>query len=78
MHEMRKITRAPRREPEPKERRLLIPVWPDAGRLLGLSRSAAYRAWHRGDIPGVAVNGRLHVPVRKLEAMLGLDPGSLS
>lgn len=44
-----------------------------AGRLLGLSRSAAYRAAARGDIPVIRIGRRLLVPTAKLLAMLGMD-----
>lgn len=37
-----------------------------AGRILHLSRSAAYRAVQAGDIPTVRVAGRLRVPVADL------------
>ena len=46
---------------------------PEAGRLLGLSRSSAYAAVKRGDIPSVRVGGRVLVPLRRLEAMVDPD-----
>lgn len=39
--------------------------------LLGISRSAAYRAADRGEIPTIRIGGRLLVPIPKLYAMLG-------
>jgi hypothetical protein len=35
-----------------------MPLWPDAGRQLGLSRNATYQAADRGQIPGVIRIGR--------------------
>jgi len=44
---------------------------PEAARLLGISRSAAYRAVARGEIPTIRIGRRLLVPTAKLYAMLG-------
>lgn len=46
----------------------------EAGSILGLSRSAAYRAAKRGEIPTITLSGRLYVPTARLLAMLGLGP----
>ncbi len=43
----------------------------EAARLLGLSRTAAYRAAASGDIPTIRLNGRLYVPTAKLLTLLG-------
>ena len=43
----------------------------EAGELLGLCRSSAYRAAQRGEIPTIRLNGRLHVPTARLRTMLG-------
>ncbi|MFN2556548.1 MAG: helix-turn-helix domain-containing protein [Nitriliruptorales bacterium] len=45
----------------------------EAGDLLGLSRSSAYRAAARGELPTLRFGRRLVVPTRRLLAMLGLD-----
>lgn len=45
-----------------------------AGELLGLSRSAAYRAADKGDLPTIRFGRRLFVPTPKLRALLGLEP----
>ena len=42
---------------------------PEAGRLLGLSRSSAYEAVKRGDIPSVRIAGRILVPLTRLEEL---------
>lgn len=39
--------------------------------LLGISRSAAYRAVTRGEIPSVRIGRRLLVPTAKLYTILG-------
>ena len=44
---------------------------PEAARLLGISRSAAYRAAERGEIPTIRIGRRLLVPTAKLFEMLG-------
>lgn len=44
----------------------------DAATLLGLSRSSAYRAVERGELPVVRLGGRLHVPVARLLVLMGL------
>jgi hypothetical protein len=45
----------------------------DAGKLVGLSRSAAYRAAARGDIPTFRLGRRLYVPTARLLEMLGIS-----
>lgn len=44
----------------------------EAGSVLGLSRSAAYRAAARGELPTVRFGRRLFVPTPMLRAMLGI------
>ncbi len=43
-----------------------------AGQLLGISRSAAYRAANAGTLPALRVGRRLLVPTAKLHQLLGL------
>jgi excisionase family DNA binding protein len=52
------------------EERRTIDV-PEAGRILGLSRNAAYDAAARGDIPTIRIGKRLLVPKAALDRMLG-------
>jgi hypothetical protein len=53
--------------------KLAVPVWPVAGKALGLGRNAAYEAATRGDIPTVPVGGRRKpVPTSWLRCKLGL------
>jgi len=49
-----------------------IPLWPDAGRLLGISRNVAYDAARKGAIPTLKLGKNIRVPVPKLLAMLGV------
>lgn len=43
----------------------------EAGGVLDLSRSAAYRAADRGDIPTIRIGRRLVVPVPELRRLIG-------
>lgn len=45
----------------------------EAGRALGLGRSASYEAVARGEIPSLRVRGRIVVPTAALRRMLMLD-----
>jgi excisionase family DNA binding protein len=49
-----------------------------AGDLLGLSRSAAYRAAAGGDLPTIRFGRRLFVPTARLLELLGLSPRETS
>ena len=44
-----------------------------AGELLGISRSAAYRAATSGDIPTIRFGRRMYVPTARLLALVGLE-----
>lgn len=46
-----------------------------AGRLLGLSRTSAYRAVERGELPTIRLAGRMHVPTARLFELLGYPVG---
>lgn len=43
----------------------------EAGRILGLGRSAAYEAVRRGDIPAIRIGKRIVVSRARLASMLG-------
>jgi hypothetical protein len=58
--------------------KLVVTTVPKAGALLGLGRHASYEAAKTGDLPVLRIRRRLLVPVRKLEAMLELEPGTLT
>ena len=49
-----------------------LPV-PEAGKYLGLSRSSAYAAAKRGDLPTIRIGGRVVVPTARLRQLVGLD-----
>lgn len=53
--------------------RLAVSV-PEAGRMLGLGRDAAYLAAKRGEIPTYRVGRRLLVPLDRLRAVLNGEP----
>ncbi len=42
----------------------------EAAQLLGLSRSSAYLAVQRGEIPSVLIGHRIIIPMKRLEALL--------
>lgn len=48
---------------------------PDAARLLGISRSTAYDAARRGDLPSLRLGRRVVVPVEPLRRLLGIGSG---
>lgn len=43
---------------------------PEAGRILGLGRTASYEAVRAGEIPAIRIRGRVVVPVAQLERLL--------
>ena len=50
---------------------------PKAGALLGLGRYASYEAAKAGELPTIRMGRRMLVPLRALEDILKLPPGSL-
>jgi excisionase family DNA binding protein len=56
---------------KPIAERLVYSV-PEAGRLLGLGRNAAYEAAKRGDIPTIRMGRLLRVPKVPFHRMLGM------
>ena len=50
--------------------RMTIPVWPDAGQMLGLGRNATYDAVARGEIPVLRIGRRILVPRKALERLV--------
>jgi excisionase family DNA binding protein len=42
--------------------------------VLGISRSSAYAAINRGEIPVIRLGSRLLVPTAAIRQMLGIDP----
>jgi excisionase family DNA binding protein len=52
------------------EKSLLAISVPEAGRRLGIGRSAAYAAAASGELPVIRIGGLLRVPLRALERKL--------
>jgi hypothetical protein len=80
MHKMCEIIRERRMTSEELRNAILteltVPVWPHAGKALGLSRNSSYGAARRNEIPTVKIGNRLSVPTARLRKMLGLEGGS--
>jgi excisionase family DNA binding protein len=53
----------------PNDDRLVLEV-PEAGRMLGLSRNAAYDAAKRGDLPTIRIGKLIRVPKAAFQALL--------
>ena len=51
----------------------VLPLWPDSGTILRLSRNATYAAAARGDIKTIQLGRLKRVPSAWLKAKLGLD-----
>jgi hypothetical protein len=51
----------------------VLPLWPETGEILGLSRGATYAGAARGDIKTVKIGRLKKVPTRWLRRTLGLD-----
>ena len=54
----------------------VLPLWPDSGTILRLSRNATYAAAARGDIKTIQLGRLKRVPSAWLRAKLGLDEGA--
>ena len=59
-----------REEREPIPQRQTVPLWPHAGRVLGLGRNGTYDAAQRGEIPTMTFGRRKVVSKRLLARML--------
>lgn len=53
---------------------LVLSLWPETGKILGLSRGATYEAAKRGDIRTLDVGRLKKVPVAWLRQKLDLEP----
>jgi hypothetical protein len=53
--------------------KLTVPLWPDAGMALGLSRSLTYAGAREGEIRTITVGRRKPVPTSWLRKKLGLE-----
>jgi excisionase family DNA binding protein len=56
--------------PEKEVPRLVYDLWPEAGKMLGLTRNATYEAAKRGDIPVIRIGKLLRVPKAAFDRML--------
>jgi hypothetical protein len=55
----------------------VLPLWPEAGEVLGLRRGATYAAARSGDIKTLRIGRLLRVPTSWLRQTLGIDgPGA--
>jgi len=63
------VVKAPSPLADQQERRLTVRV-PEAAKMLGISRSVAYEAVSRGEIPSVKIGRRVLIPVAALERLL--------
>lgn len=52
--------------------RLTLTV-PEAARILGISRTSAYEAAHRGELPTVQIGRRMLVPYKALLRLLDVE-----
>jgi hypothetical protein len=52
---------------------LTVPLWPTAGRALGLGRSATYKAAKEKKIPTLDMGHKMPVPTAVLRKMLGIE-----
>jgi hypothetical protein len=53
--------------------KLTVPLWPTAGRALGLGRNLTFEGARTGEIETIAVGRRRPVPTAWLRKKLGLD-----
>jgi hypothetical protein len=53
---------------------LVVPLWPQAGQALELTRGQAYRGAAAGDIHTIRVGRLMRVPTTWLKAKLGIEP----
>ena len=67
----------PHKKNKPRIPQPLTTTVPLAGKLLGLGKSASYEAAKNDQLPVIRIGGRLLVPLRSLERMLDMEPGSL-
>jgi len=51
----------------------VLPLWPQTGKMLNLSRGATYAAATKGDIKTIQLGRLKRVPSAWLKAKLGLD-----
>ena len=57
---------------EKLDEELMVPLWPTAGRVLGLGRDGVYNGVKNGHIPAVRIGRSLRVPTIWLRKVAGL------
>jgi hypothetical protein len=55
--------------------KLTVPLWPTAGKALGLGRSSTFAAARTGEIETIEIGRRKPVPTSFLRKKLGLEDG---
>jgi hypothetical protein len=55
----------------------VLPLWPEAGTILGLRRGATYHAANTGEIKTIRLGRLRKVPTSWLKAKLGLDESAV-
>ena len=60
--------------PEALRGHLVVPLWPTAATLLGVSKNSAYAAAQRGEIPTVRLGSKWMVGVPALLELAGFTP----
>jgi hypothetical protein len=56
------------------EEPLFLPLWPDTGQILKLSRNTTYESAKRGEIPVLKFGRALRVPMAWVRQKAQLDP----
>lgn len=51
---------------------MTVSVWPEAGKMLGVSKPTAYEMARTGQIPTIRVGRKILVPLAPLRKMLGI------
>lgn len=71
---MNHLTASPPVLPDP-ELQPTVPLWPVAGKALGIGRSTTYASYERGDfpVPVLKIGGCLRVATAELRRKLGLS-----
>ena len=52
---------------------LMVPLWPHAGKALGLSRNSTYKAFWSGQIDGEKINGKIVAKTAPLRRRTGIE-----
>jgi len=56
------------------DERMTVKLWPDAARMLGVSRTTVYKAAKAGQLPTIRIGNLLLVPKPALERLLNMEP----